>query len=135
MPAGPAVAKATGVSVTASEVVVATVTGSWGQPAGTGGQGNFLQVSVNVTPGTAQTLTTLRVRQGTGTGGTLVGIAHPETTVATQQADLSFNEFDSTAFAQAGANQSYTLTVQGNAAGPGTINEALLSIETTGPVI
>ena len=133
--AGPEVVKATGVSVAAAEVVVATVTGSWQQPPGqTGVNGIFLQASVNFTPGTGQTATTLRIRQGVGTGGTLVGIAHPNTTVAAQQVDLNFDEFDTTAFAQAGANQSYTLTAQTNAAGPGTINEAFLTIETTGPV-
>jgi len=133
--AGPQVAKATGTSVTAAEVVVATITGSWQQPPGqVGVSGNLIGVSVNFTPGASQTLLTLRVRQGTTTGGTLVGIAHPETTVAAVQADWSFEEFDSTAYAQAGAAQSYVLTAQENAAGPGTVNEAILTLETSSTV-
>jgi len=136
MPAGsgPAVVKATGVSVAAAEVVVATITGSWQQPPGEQGvQGNLISVSVNFTPGTGQTSTTLRVRQGAGTGGTLVGVAHTNTTVAAAPIDLSFDEFDSSAFAQSG-NGAYTLTAQTNAAGPGTINQAIAELETTTPV-
>jgi hypothetical protein len=135
---GPQVVKATGTSVAAAEVAVATITGSWQQPGGTaagGNTGNYFQAQVNFTPGAAQTLLTLRIRQGAGVGGTLVGIAHPMVTVAAQQADWSFNELDNTAFALAGVNQSYTLTAQENAAGPGTVNEAFLTLETSSPVI
>jgi hypothetical protein len=137
MPAGsgPGVVRVTAVNVAAAEVAVATITGSWQQPAGeTNLAGNLLAASVNFTPGASQTLTTLRVRQGSGTGGTLVGIAHPATTVAAQQTDMAIEEFDASAFAQSGANQSYTLTAQTNAAGPGTINQAILALETSSPV-
>ena len=133
---GPQVAKVTAVNVAAAEVVVATVTASWQQPAGQqGAQGNLLTASVNFTPGTGQTLTTLRVRQGAGTTGALVGIAHPETTAAGVQADLGLVEFDTSAFAQSAAPGQYTLTAQCNAAGPGTVNQATLQLETSSPVI
>lgn len=137
MPAGsgPAVVKVTAVNVAAAEVAVATITGNWQQPPGGQGiNGNLISASVNFTPGTGQTSTTLRVRQGAGTGGALVGVAHTDTTVAAAPIDLSFEEFDSSAFAQAGAGQSYTLTAQTNAAGPGTINQAIVELETTSPV-
>lgn len=97
--------------------------------------GILLSASVNFTPGTGQTLTTLRLRQGSGVGGALVGIAHPIVTVAAQQLDMAFEDLDNSAFAtgpQQGAQ--YTLTIQTNAAGPGTVNQAVLEIETTAPI-
>lgn len=133
MPAGsgPQVIRATGVAITASEVVVATSAAcNWSA----GLAGILLGVSLNVTPGASQTSLTVRLRQG-GLTGTLVGITHPETTVAAQQTDISFSELDNTAFAVAAQNgATYTLTIQGNAAGPGTVNQAVLEVETTAPV-
>jgi hypothetical protein len=140
MPAGSgpsAVRPSSPPSITAAEQVVATLTGSWAQPPGLAGiAGNVVSVNLNVTPGAAQTLITVRVRQGAATiTGTVVGIAHPAVTVAAQQVDLSFDEFDSTAYAQGpAAAQSYSVTVQGNAAGPGTINQAVCYLGTTAPV-
>jgi hypothetical protein len=134
MPAGsgPQVNRATGVSVAAAEVVLATIPPSnWsGSPLG-----NLISASVNFTPGTSQTSTTLRIRQGSGTGGTLVGIAHAVTTVAGAPIELAIQEQDVTAFAtNAQQAAQYTLTGQTNAAGPGTANAALVELETIAPI-
>ena len=134
MPAGsgPQVNRATGVSVAAAEVVLVTI-----QPSNWSGSalGNLISASVNFTPGTAQTSTTLRIRQGTGVGGTLVGIAHTVTTVAAAPIELALQEQDTSAFATGpAAGQTYTLTGQTNAAGPGTANAALIELETIAPV-
>lgn len=130
MPAGsgPAVYRVTSGAPAASEIALIT-TGLLNWSAGLAGI--LLGVSVNFTPGTGQTSTTLRIRQGSGTGGALVGIAHPETTVAGQQADLAFEDMDTSAFAAGGQQGAqYTLTIQTNAAGPGAVNQAVLTIET-----
>lgn len=135
MPAGsgPQVARVTAGAPAAAELaLITTAPMNWqaGLP------GILLACSVNFTPGTGQTATTLRIRQGAGTGGALVGIAHPDTTVAAQQTDLAFQDMDTSAFAtsaQAGAQ--YTLTIQTNAAGPGAVNQAVLTVETAAPVI
>jgi len=131
MPAGsgPQVTRVTGVSVAAAEVLVATITGNWQEVLGT-----LISAVVNFTPGTGQTSTTFRLRQGSGTGGTLVGIAHPNTTVAAQQADWAIEDNDTSAFAQSSQPGTYTLTAQTNAAGPGTVNLAILELETVAPV-
>jgi hypothetical protein len=134
MPAGsgPQVARVTAGAPTASEIALITSLASNWSP---GVAGIVLSVSVNFTPGASQTLTTLRLRQGVGTGGALVGIAHPTVTVAAQQLDLAFEELDNSAFATGGQQGGqYTLTIQTNAAGPGAVNQAVLQIETPAPV-
>ena len=135
MPAGsgPSVARTTGVAVAAAEVVLAvTPVSSWNNPDATG---NLISASVNFTPGTGQTTTTLRIRQGNGVGGALVGIAHAVTTVAAAPIELAIQELDTTAFGNAQQNGVYTLTAQTNAAGPGTANAALVELETCSPLI
>lgn len=134
MPAGsgPSVTRVTAGAPAAAELaLITTPPMNWqaGLP------GILLSVSVNFTPGTGQTTTTLRLRQGAGTGGALVGIAHPDTTVAAQQVDLAFEDMDTSAFAT-GAQQGaqYTLTIQTNAAGPGAVNQAVLTVETVAPL-
>jgi hypothetical protein len=134
MPAGsgPQVVRVTAGSITASEIAVATTLAMNWSP---GLPGVLLGASVNFTPGASQTLTTVRIRQGVGTGGALVGIAHPTVTVAAQQLDLEFEDMDTSAFATGGQQGGqYTLTVQTNAAGPGTVNQAVLVAETPAPV-
>lgn len=133
MPAGsgPQVARVTTGSPAAAEVVVATLPPMNWSPI----TGMLLGVSVNFVPGTGQTTTTLRVRQGAGTGGALVGVIHPDTTVAGVQGDLAFTTEDTSPFATGGQQGGqYTLTIQTNAAGPGTIIEALLTAETAAPI-
>lgn len=133
MPAGsgPSVARATAVNVAAAEVVLAvTPVGSW-----QGGQGNLISASVNFTPGASQTTTTLRIRQGNGVGGALVGIAHAVTTVAAAPIELAIQELDTSAFGLAQQGGQYTLTAQTNAAGPGTANAALVELETVAPLL
>jgi hypothetical protein len=134
MPAGsgPQATRTTAVSVAAAEVTLATI-----QPSSWSGSplGNLIGASVNFTAGTGQTLLTLRIRQGTGTGGALVGIAHTDTTVATATAEVGFSELDTSAFATGpAAAQTYTLTAQTNAAGPGTANAAVIELETVAPI-
>lgn len=135
MPAGsgPQVTRVTAGAPAAAELALLTTPAMNWQA---GLAGILLTVSVNFTPGTGQTLTTLRVRQGVGTGGALVGIAHPDTTVAGVQVDLAFEDMDTSAFATAAqAGAQYTLTIQTNAAGPGAVNQAVLTVETPAPVI
>lgn len=133
MPAGsgPNVIRTTGTSVAASEVAVATMPAqSWQAALGT-----LLTASVNFTPGATQTLLTLRIRQGSGTGGTLVGIAHTNTTIAAAPLETAIVEPDSSAFGLAQQGGQYTLTAQENSAGPGTVNAALLELETVAPLL
>lgn len=133
MPAGsgPQVIRTTGISIAASEVAVATMPAqSWLEVLGT-----LLSASVNFTPGATQTLLTLRIRQGSGTGGALVGIAHTQTTIAAAVLETAIQELDTSAFGLAQQGGQYTLTAQENSAGPGTINAALLELETVAPLI
>lgn len=134
MPAGsgPQVNRTTGVAVAAAEVVLATIPPSnWAGAS----LGLLISASVNFTPGTGQTTTTLRIRQGSGTGGALVGIAHAATTVAAASIELAIQEQDASAFATGGQQGGqYTLTGQTNAAGPGTANAALVELETIAPI-
>ena len=132
MPAGsgPNVVRTTGTSITASEVVLAVMpAGAWLTQLGI-----LLSASVNFTPGTSQTNLTLRIRQGNGLTGTLVGIAHVQTTISGSAVETAIDELDTSAFALSGQGQ-YTLTAQANAAGPGTSNAALFTIETIAPLI
>ena len=133
MPAGsgPNVARTTGTSVAAAEVALVVFSAqSWLNQLGV-----LISASVNFTPGTAQTTLTLRIRQGNGVGGALVGIAHVQTTVAAAPIETAIQELDTSAFALSGQAQQYTLTAQANAAGPGTSTAALLEIETVAPLI
>lgn len=133
MPAGsgPQVVRTTGASIAASEVTVTTmIAQSWLEALGL-----LLSVSMNFTPGTAQTSLTLRIRQGVGTGGTLVGIAHVNTTVAAAPIETAIQEQDTSAFALAQQGGQYTVTAQANAAGPGTVNASLLELESIAPLL
>lgn len=135
MPAGsgPSITRTTGVSVAAAEVALAvTPPSNFNNPEGLG---NLISASVNFTPGTGQTTTTLRIRQGNGVAGVLVGIAHAVTTVAAAPIELAIEELDTSAFANNGQAQVYTLTAQTNAAGPGTANAALVELETVSPIL
>jgi hypothetical protein len=134
MPAGsgPQVFRVTSGAPAAAEIALITSAPmNWSA----GLAGLLLTASVNFTPGTGQTVTTLRIRQGSGTGGAVVGIAHPITTVAAQQLDIAFEDEDVSAFATGGQQGGqYTLTIQTNAAGPGAVNQAVLEVETTAPI-
>jgi hypothetical protein len=134
MPAGsgPQVNRTTGVSVAAAEIVLATIPPSnWAGAA----LGLLISASVNFTPGTGQTSTTLRIRQGTTVAGALVGIAHTVTTVAAAPIELAIDEQDTSAFATGGQlGGQYVLTAQTNAAGPGTANAALVELESIAPL-
>lgn len=133
MPAGsgPQIVRTTGASIAASEVAVTTmIPQSWAELLGT-----LISVSMNFTPGTTQTLLTLRIRQGSGTGGALVGIAHTQTTIAAAPLETAIEELDTSAFGLNQVGGQYTVTAQENSAGPGTVNASLLELETVAPVI
>ena len=78
--------------------------------------------TVNLTPGTGATGATIRVRQGNGTGGTLVSNASPVHTVAAAAPQsISFGATDATGYLQGGGQ--YTITVQmTGASAPTAIN-------------
>lgn len=78
--------------------------------------------TINLTPGTAATGATIRVRQGNGLGGAVVSAAAPLHTVAAGAAQsISFGATDATGYLQGGGQ--YTITVQMTAAtGATTIN-------------
>jgi hypothetical protein len=129
MAAGPSVVQATAVAVTTSEVVLVTIPASnWAAIAGT-----YLQASVNYSPSATATAVVLRIRQGSGVGGTLVGVARTATVANPNSYELAFGLLDSSAFGQAQQGGQYTLTAQGTAAG-GTANIATVTLETTAPV-
>ena len=133
MPAGsgPQVVRTTGVSVATTEVVLATLPAQgWQEVLGT-----LISASVNFLAGTGQTSVTLRIRQGSGIGGTLIGIAHTVTIVAASTYELAIQELDTSAFGLAQQGGQYTLTAQCVGAGPGTANAALLELETVAPLI
>jgi hypothetical protein len=119
--------------VAAAEIALAvTPVSSWNNPDGTG---NLISASVNFTPGAGQTTTTLRIRQGNGVAGALVGIAHAVTTVAAAPIELAIDELDLSAFGNLQQGGVYTLTAQTNAAGPGTANAALIELETVAALL
>jgi hypothetical protein len=91
--------------------------------------GMIVRGSVNITPGTGTTAVVVRVRQGNGTGGALVGNALTITAIAASPLVLPFSVLDPSATP---ASQ-YTVTVAQTAAtANGTINQAEIE---TDPVL
>lgn len=92
-----------------------------------GGQGVYFNATFNFTPGTGTTAVVLRVRQGSGTGGAVVGVpfSTPVTAgVANSTAEASV--VDPTTSYPAG--NTYTLTAaQVGATGNGTAAQSLVS--------
>jgi hypothetical protein len=126
------VAQATGVAVSNAEVALCQITGqNFNNP---NGYGNLVSFSVYFTDTNAGNLT-LRVRQGSGTGGTVVGIANVTAFGAGQQAWVSGEFQDTSAFANNNQGAAYTLTAIGSVATLGTATQALLELETVSPVI
>lgn len=79
---------------------------------------------VNLTPGTAATNVVLRVRRGSGTGGTEVGTATTDTATAGDDYTIPFSVVD-----QPGevAGQVYSVTVtETTASADGTVNYAVV---------
>lgn len=69
-----------------------------------------------VTAGTGVTSVTLRVRQGVGTGGTVIGAAIPLTLAATNSGVLAFSVEDTTGVLEAGTAYTVTLVQTGASA-------------------
>jgi hypothetical protein len=111
---------------TTSETTVATSPALTEGQVGPVYQGMRLQGVVNVTAGASTTAVVVRVRQGVGTGGALVGNAATHTLAATAIANVPFDVVDSAGVS--GTALQWTVTVQQTAAsGNGTVNQGSLS--------
>jgi hypothetical protein len=126
---GPQVAVATAVAISNAEIaLVSSVPQAWNENTGL-----LISFSVYVTDSAAGNLT-LRIRQGLGMGGAVVGPAGGfVTALALASTDLlSGQAADTSAFGQAtppGIPQQYTLTAQGSVASIGTGTYCLLELE------
>lgn len=113
--------------VTTAETAVATSANLF-----LGNPNQRVQISghVNVTEGTGGTAYTVRIRQGNGTGGTVVGVAEVDSLAAGNTETAPFSFEDTGALLLGAAGGQYTVTVQQTAAtGNGTVNSADLRIE------
>lgn len=101
--------------VTTAETAVATT-----QPVvynAPGGEGNACEGNIVITTGAAATGVTIRVRQGVGVAGAIVGTTGIVPTGASVVADLGYSFLDASALAtNSGTPLQYTVTVQQNAA-------------------
>jgi len=89
--------------------------------------GNLILGFANITPGTAATLITLRVRTGTTTAGTLVGIADAITAAAGAPDTYTFGALDLVNFP---AGNQYCVTAQQTtASGNATVNDVLIWLD------
>ena len=99
--------------------------------------GNLLSYTTLVT-GAATGTVTLRVRQGTGTGGTQVGSSVVQSTASAQVNTPAMQFQDVSAFATGGqpfpVGGQYVLTAQGSVNSVATLTSALLELETIAPV-
>lgn len=129
MASGPSAVQGTAIAVTTSEAAIAALPpGNWA-----GSAGALVTVALNYSPSAGGTAVVLRVRQGAGTGGALVGVARTVTVANPASYEICFNMLDASAFGQAQQGGAYTLTAQGTTAG-GTVNIGTLSLETTAPI-
>lgn len=82
--------------------------------------------TVNITPGTGQTSVTLTIRQGAGTGGTVIQAGQAIAVTAGNPSDLPIYVIDGSPV----AGGQYTVTVtQAGGAGNGTVNSALITVD------
>lgn len=127
MGANSEVASASAVTlVTTAETVIAVT--SINQTNNPGGQGVLVRGSVNVTAGAGTTAVVVRVRTGSTTAGTLIGVAETDTLAAANSESLPFDFLDSSANALNG-NVQYCVTVQQTGAtGNGTANYGLIQM-------
>lgn len=129
MASGPSAVQGTAIAVTTSEAAIAALPpGNW-----SGSAGALITVALNYSPSATATAVVLRVRQGTGIAGTLVGVARTVTVANPNSYEVCFNLLDTSAFGQAQQQGVYTLSAQGTTAG-GTVNIGTLSLETTAPI-
>jgi len=95
--------------------------------------GNLVSATINYNASAAQTLT-VRIRQGVGVTGAVVSTADAIALGAAGVSVQTIQVADNSAFALQGANQAYTVTLQSSIAGPGTVNRALVELETISTV-
>lgn len=79
--------------------------------------------TVNITPGTGTTAVVIRVRQGNGITGTVVGSALTHTVTAGNAIQLAYSAEDTSSWLTQAGGGSYSVTVQQTgASGNGTVN-------------
>lgn len=114
-------------TTTNTEKVIATSPPTdYNNPAG---QGNAITGTLNITAGTGTTAVVIKCRQGTTTGGAIVGPAAgvSHTLAAGASANLSYDFLDPTVTPQ--ANQQYSVTVtQTGGTGAGTVNYGVIGV-------
>jgi hypothetical protein len=128
--AAPGTAPATSVET----AILTTAALAEGIPTGLGGPGNItgpvpVRISgvINLLAGTATTAVVIRIRQGSGTGGTVVGAAQTITLAAAASASIPFSVEDTTGYLEAGGQ--YTLTAQQTSGtGNGTTNTVEMEV-------
>lgn len=113
--------------VTTAETAVATTVNMFlGNP----NQRVLISGHVNVTEGTGGTAFTVRLRQGNGTGGAVVGAAETDSLAAANSETAPFSFEDTGALLLGAAGGQYTITVQQTAAtANGTVNTADIKVE------
>ena len=88
-----------------------------------------IKVTLNITEGTSGTAYVVRCRQGSGTGGTVVGAALTTTLAAAASDQAVFVFRDSSGYLQSGQGQ-YTITVaETSASVAGTVNDIDVTVE------
>jgi hypothetical protein len=98
-------------------------------PVGVGQSPVDISGTINITPGTAATGATVRLRQGSGVGGTQIGSSPLHTVVAGSPQSVSFGFTDASTFLQAAGGGQYTLTLQMTAAtGVTTVNSVDIGV-------
>jgi hypothetical protein len=110
--------------VTTAETVVGVFDSN---PLASPHQGVAIWGVVNVTPGTAATGITVRIRSGATTAGTLIGTADLTTVIATDAQSIPFGAIDSAVFP---AGRQYCVTLQATAAtGNSTVNDIFAMLD------
>ena len=115
---------------TTTETVVATL-GPFNENQSAPAQGISFDGNINITSGTGTTAITVRVRAGTTTAGTLIGVAQSNVATAGQTINLPVAELDPTLVQ---ANAQYVVTVQQTAASAnGTVNRVVFACQDAVP--
>lgn len=115
---------------TTTETVVATL-GPFTENQVSPAQGVAFDGNINITTGTGTTSVTVRVRQGTGITGALVGVAQSQVATAGQTINIPISELDPTLVQP---NAQYVVTVQQAAASAnGTVNRAIFCCQDATP--
>lgn len=90
----------------------------------------LLRGHLNVTQGTGGTNIIVRVRQGNGTGGTVIGLAETDNLGAAALESFPYSFEDSSGLVASAAGAQWTLTVQATGAtANGTVNYADMAAE------